>query len=150
METVIIPLVDKDYATDAACRFLAGSSLGGLFTLYAMLDRPGLFQAYIASSPAVTVDHGWLFAYEDKLAQSAVPEKGRLFMAAGSNESPAYLNGIIRFNQRLAGRHHEGFDYMFHLVVDERHSVTTFESYTRGLRFAFAPRAPKSGPSPGL
>lgn len=149
LKTAIIPLVDKDYSTDKSYRVLAGSSLGGLFTLYSMLDSPGLFQAYIASSPAVTVDHDWLFQYEDKLAQSGVPEVGRLYVTVGGNESPEYLNGIIRFNQRLASRHRAGFDYSFHIVEDERHSATTFESYTRGLRFAFAPLAPETGPSPG-
>jgi len=149
LKTIIIPLVDKEYDTDKSYRVLAGSSLGGLFTLYSMLNSPDLFQAYIASSPAVTVDNDWLFQYEEKLAQSGVPETGRLYVTVGSNESPAYLNGIVRFNQRLASRRHAGFDYDFHIVEDERHSATTFESYTRGLRFAFAPLAPETGPSPG-
>ncbi|WP_156404687.1 alpha/beta hydrolase [Sphingomonas sp. Root241] len=145
----IIPLVDAEYHTDPSYRVLAGASLGGLFTLYAMFSRPELFQAYIAATPAVTVSDDWLFRYEERFAQSGATLKGRLYMSVGSNESPAYLNGVIRFNQRLASRRHAGFDYDFRIVEGERHGGAPFESYTRGLRFAFLPRAPETGPAPG-
>ena len=39
LEQEIIPLVERDYRGDPAHRMLAGSSLGGLFTLYAMYTR---------------------------------------------------------------------------------------------------------------
>lgn len=149
LRTRIIPFVDAEYRTDPSYRVLAGTSLGGLFTLYAMLHSPGLFQAYIAGTPAVVVGNDWLFQDEDRFARSGGKLKGRLYMTVGSNESPAYLNGIIRFNQRLASRRAPGFDYDFHIVDGERHGGTPFETYTRGLRFAFEPLAPETGPAPG-
>ena len=36
----IIPFVEREYRTDPAHRVLAGASLGGLFTLYAMYSNP--------------------------------------------------------------------------------------------------------------
>jgi len=149
LKTKIIPFVDAEYRTDPSYRVLAGASLGGLFTLYTMFSSPDLFQAYIAATPAVVVGDDWLFGYEDRLAQSGAMPKGRLYMTVGSNESPAYFNGIVRFNQRLSARRHAGFDYEFRIVEGERHGGTPFESYTRGLRFAFIPRAPETGPAPG-
>lgn len=149
LKTSIIPLVDAKYRTDPSYRVLAGTSLGGLFTLYAMLSSPTLFQAYIAATPAVVVGDDWLFRYEDRFARSGTPLKGRLYMTVGGNESPTYLNGVIRFNQRLATRRHADFGYEFRIVEGERHGGTAFESYTRGLRFAFLPRAPETGPAPG-
>lgn len=149
LKTRIIPFVDAEYRTDTSYRVLAGTSLGGLFTLYTMLHSPQLFQAYIAGTPAVTVGQDWLFRDEDRFARSGGKLAGRLYMTVGSNESPAYLDGIIRFNQRLASRRNPGFDYRFHIVEGERHGGTPFETYTRGLRFAFLPRAPEEGPAPG-
>jgi len=149
LKTRIIPFVDAEYRTDPSFRVLAGTSLGGLFTLYTMFNSPGLFQAYIAGSPAVTVGDDWIFRDEDRFARSGNILAGRLFMTVGSNESPAYLNGIIRFNQRLASRRSPTFDYNFHIVEGERHGGTPFETYTRGLRFALLPRAPETGPAPG-
>jgi len=149
IKTKIIPMVDAEYRTDTSYRVLAGVSLGGLFTLYTMFSSPDLFHAYIAGSPAVTVDHDWLFQYANNLVKSGVKPKGRLYMTVGGNESPAYFDGIIRFNQWLASQRQNGFDYDFHIVEGERHGGTPFESYTRGLRFAFVPRAPETGPAPG-
>jgi uncharacterized protein len=149
LKTEIIPLVDAEYRTDTSYRVLAGASLGGLFALYTMFSDPDLFQAYIAASPAVTVGEDWLFHYEDRLTRAGAASRPRLYMTVGGNESPAYLDGIIRFNQRIASRRRGGANYAFRIIEDERHSGTVFESYTRGLRFAFLPLAPESGPAPG-
>jgi len=149
LKTRIIPLVDAEYRTDRSYRVLAGASLGGLFVLYTMLNSPDLFQGYVAATPAVTLGDDWLFRYEDQFAKSGATLNRRLYMTVGGNESPAYLDGIIRFNQRLAARRYPGFAYEFRIVEGERHSGSVFESYTRGLRHVFLPLAPESGPAPG-
>ena len=65
----------------------------------------------------------------------------------GGNESPGFLGGILRLNQRIASRRHPGLAYEFRIIDGERHAGMQLEAYTRGLRFAFAPIAPESGPS---
>ncbi len=49
IEKELIPAVEKNYYL--AERILFGHSFGGAFTLYAMIQSPGLFNKYIASSP---------------------------------------------------------------------------------------------------
>jgi len=147
IETEIIPFVEREYRADPSYRVLAGASLGGLFTLYAMYTRPDLFQAYIAATPAVLVGNGWLFGYEDEFAKANRPLKARLFVSGGGNESPGFLSGILRFNQRIASRKAPGLAYEFRIIDGERHAGMQLESYVRGLRFAFVPLAPESGPS---
>jgi len=149
LKTRIIPLVDAEYRTDRSYRVLAGASLGGLFVPYTMLNSPDLFQGYVAATPAVTLGDDWLFRYEERFAKSGAALNRRLYMTVGGNESPAYFNGIIRFNQRLAARHYPGLDFEFRIIEGERHSGSVFESYTRGLRHVFLPLAPESGPAPG-
>ena len=46
-----------------------------------------------------------------------------------------------RFDDRLRSRGMPGLRYEFRIIEGERHAGTKAESYTRGLRFAFAPRA---------
>jgi predicted alpha/beta superfamily hydrolase len=146
IETEIIPFLEREYRIDPSCRVLAGASLGGLFTLYAMYTKPDLFQAYIAATPAIVIGNGWLFAYEDAFAKSGTPLRARLYVACGGNEAPGFLNGILRFNARVATRKYPGLAYEFRIIDGERHSGMQLEAYTRGLRFAFAPRAPETGP----
>jgi uncharacterized protein len=145
VEQAIIPFVDREYRTDPSYRVLAGSSLGGLFTLYTMYTKPGLFQAYVAASPAVALENDWLFGYEDAFAKSGKPLQARLYMTGAENEWPSFLAGIERFHQRITQRKYAGFVFEYRLIDGERHGGTKPESYTRGMRFAFAPLAPETG-----
>jgi predicted alpha/beta superfamily hydrolase len=147
IETEVIPLVEREYRVDSSYRVLAGASLGGLFTLYSMYTKPELFQAYIAGTPAVVFGNDWLFGYEETFAKSGRSLKVRLFVSGGGNEAPGFLGGIKRFNERIASRKTAGLAYEFRIIEGERHAGMQFESYVRGLRFAFAPLAPESGVS---
>lgn len=147
LKSEVIPLVDADYRTDTSYRVLAGSSLGGLFTLYVMMTSPDLFQAYIAGTPAAAIGDDWLFDHESRFARTPSALEGRrLFMTVGEHESPTHINGVIRFHRRLESRLYPGFDYQFRMIEGERHAGVQIESYTRGLRHAFRPRAPETGP----
>ncbi len=147
LEKEIIPLMEREYRADPKHRVLAGSSLGGLFTLYTMLTKPDLFEGYIAASPATGVAGDWLFAYEAEFAKSGRPINARLFMTGAEYEWPQFLDAIKRFDTRLSGRKYPGLTYSFRLIDGERHAGTKAESYARGLRFVLAPLAPETGPS---
>lgn len=147
IEKEIIPFVEREYRADPAHRVLAGASLGGLFTLYAMYTTPDLFQGYVAATPAVVVGNDWLFGYEEDFAKSGKPINARVYVAGGGNESPSFLGGVLRMNQRIVSRHYKGLAYDFRIIDGERHAGMQFEAYVRGLRFVFAPLAPENGPS---
>lgn len=148
LETEIIPFVEREYRADPKHRVLTGGSLGGLFTLYAMYTKPELFGGYIAAGPAVVVGNDWLLGYEDAFVKSGRPLNARLFVAGGGNESPGFLAGITRYNQRVSTRKLPGLAYQYRVIEGERHAGMQIETYTRGLRFVFAPLAPESGPLP--
>ena len=143
VEKEIIPFVEKEYRVDPSYRVLGGSSLGGLFSLYAMYTRPGLFQGHIAPSPAVNWSHDWLFDLDRQFAASGKPLDARLFLTGAAEEWPDLIAAILRFNAQVSRRTYGGFTYQWRLIDGERHTGTKAESYNRGVRFAFAPRAPK-------
>ncbi len=147
LETEIIPFIEREYRADPRHRVLAGASLGGLFTLYAMYTKPELFSGYIAATPAVIVGNDWLLGYEEQFVRSGRALQTRLFVAGGGNEGTDFLGGVLRYNARVQSRKHPGLAYEFRLVDGERHAGMQFEAYLRGLRFVFAPLAPESGPS---
>ncbi len=143
IENDVIPLVEREYRGDPGYRVLVGSSLGGLFTLYAMLARPGLFASYVAASPAAQWADDWLLGFEAEFRKSAQPLGVRLFITAAEKDPGTILDGAKRFDARVRASAYPGMAYQFRLVEGEGHSGTKAESYNRGIRFAFSPRAPR-------
>lgn len=146
IEESVIPLVDSRYRTNTAERALSGVSLGGLFTLWAMYQRPGLFNRYIALSPAVIWDDNLMFRVDDAYAAAHDALPARLFIAYGTSETPAFAHPIIEFQQKIADRHYQGLELLNHAVEGERHGSACIEGYSRGTRWVFKDLAP-TGPS---
>jgi hypothetical protein len=147
LEHDVIPLVERDYRADPAHRVLAGSSLGGLFALYAMYTRPALFEGYIAASPAVVVGGDWIIGQAKAYAATGKPIHARLFVTGAEYEWPGFLAGIQRYQALLPDLKHPGLVFQNRVIDGERHAGTKAESYARGMRFVFAPLAPETGPS---
>jgi predicted alpha/beta superfamily hydrolase len=138
IEHQMIPFVEGRYRVDPSQRVLGGSSLGGLFVLYALFAKPALFSAYIAPSPAVSYADGWLFSHEEAFARSRKPLAARLYMTAAEKEDPAYVASIEKLGARLRARAYLDLTYELRIVEGERHAGTKPESFNRGVRFAFA------------
>jgi predicted alpha/beta superfamily hydrolase len=138
IEREIIPFIEREYRADPTHRVLAGASLGGLFTLYAMYTKPELFTGYIAASPAVVVGDDWLLGYADKFAASQRALPVRLFVSGGGDEWPDFLAGVKRFDEHLRAHRPATLAYQFRIIDGARHSGMQFESYVRGLTFVFA------------
>ena len=145
IETRIVPLVERDYRADPSYRVLAGSSFGGLMTLFAMVERPRLFQAYIASSPAVAFGDDWIFKREAAVVREGTPLDASLFMTAGGAEWPEFVASIRRFDAQLRGQSLPKLRYAFHVVEGEAHAGSKPEAFNRGLRFALRPYMDRPG-----
>ena len=143
LEREIIPFVEKRYRADASYRVVGGSSLGGLFALYVLFTKPALFAAYIAPSPAVPYAAGWVLRQEEAFAKAGKPLAARLFMTVAEKEQPWWVYAVKKFDAQLRARAYPGLKYEFRIVDGEGHSGTKPESFNRGVRFAFAPRAPE-------
>jgi hypothetical protein len=108
-----------------------------------MLTKPALFAAYIAPSPAAPHARGWIFGYEDAFAKSGKPLAARLYMTAAEKEEPWLVDAIKKLDAQLRAHAYPGLAYEFKIIEGERHAGTKPESFNRGVRFAFAPRAPQ-------
>lgn len=150
IKTEIIPYIEKNTRANPSFRVLMGSSMGGLFSLFAMYEEPGLFQGIIAGSPALTWDHCWLFRRESELrAKAAGPDETgklkvptRLFMSVGSAEWTGFVGHIRAFDEIIKSAGYTDFAYEFRLIEGERHAGNSAEAFNRGLRFVFQPQMP--------
>jgi len=59
IKTELMPKIKNDYAT-VPHNVLIGHSFGGLFSLYALLEEPDLFQSYVSIDPSIWWDNQWL------------------------------------------------------------------------------------------
>jgi predicted alpha/beta superfamily hydrolase len=137
LKTELLPFVERSYPADPTRRVLLGSSLGGLFTLHAMLTEPRLFAGYGAVSPAVTYAGSAAFGGEADYARAHRELPARLYVAVGGAEPLA--RPVNEFVAQLRGRGHQGLTFESRTIVDERHSGVKPEAFNRGVRFLLAP-----------
>ena len=142
IETVAIPLLEKEYRADPQHRYLMGCSAGGAFTLYAALTKPDLFQGYVADSPSV----GGLFSHERTFAAGGRTIAGRVFISEAENEWPTYRKLIRLFHAQLEKDGIVKGGLKFRRVDNMRHAGGKPEVYNQGLLYVTAPIAPETGP----
>ena len=88
------PLVESSAPINLRRQVLVGHSLGGLFTIDTLLNRPASYQTYIALSPSLWWDHEMIFSRVSRfLGKNGRRPRFRIFMSSGSAEqywTPAY------------------------------------------------------------
>lgn len=142
IERELIPFVESRYPIDPSRRGLMGASLGGLFTLYAMWARPGLFSRYAAGSPAVSYADRAVFADEAAYAASHTDLPARLYIAVGSEEP--FYGPVQEMVEKLRSRRYPGLQLESRVIQGERHSGNKPEGFNRGLRFLFGDLQPQT------
>jgi predicted alpha/beta superfamily hydrolase len=131
----LVPFIETNYKADASRRILMGSSLGGLFTLYAMFTEPGLFSGYVSASPAVPYGDRFAFKQESEYASKHQDLPARLFLSVGDIED--LTAPVKEFMQVLSTRRYKGLKLETRLIEGERHAGNKPEAFNRGLRFVF-------------
>lgn len=135
MELELFPFMEKNYRADYHNRTIMGCSLGGLITMYALFTRPGLFNGYVAASPAFGWDKEVIYQYEEKYFNSKPPTPARLFMAMGGVERS--LPGFEKLARHLSERKYSNLKVIGRVLENTGHSGTKAEGFARGLQFVF-------------
>ena len=157
LTTEVHPLVHEWYDVADRRPVLFGSSLGGLFTLYAMLKQPEAFSAYLAVSPALWWDDGLLFRTEEEVSCVRTDLAAQVFLAAGGEEEPDDIPMLASFRmisnvramaERLEARGFPSLDVRTFVADGETHTSVVPVALTRGLR-AVLGRGTAAGPFRG-
>jgi len=134
IKTELIPFIDSKFNTKPGERTLMGSSLGGLFTLYAMFNETSLFNHYVLTSPAIGWDRGIISSYEKKYAEEGSEIPVRLSMAVGGYED---VDSFQKFADNLKEKNYNGLALETFVLDGFGHSGGKAEGYSRGLQYVF-------------
>ena len=146
LQQELIPDIDQRYRTNAD-RTLAGYSLSGLFSLYALLKAPTTFNRTIAVDPSLWWDEGYLLTYANQQTENkpqadqtgAVCQTRAVYLCAGNTPSLArnkMHENAKTFYERLQttpSRYHANFDYF----EQETHDTIAVIGFYRGLQSVF-------------
>ena len=136
LEHELIPFVDRTWRTMPADRGLLGHSYGGLFAIYALEQRPALFQRIVASSPSLEWDGRLLLtAARDRLRR--LPAPVRLDLSVGDeSDNTASTTAFAKILDELKPT---GLDYRFTVYRGENHNSVRLVSFPAGLYWAYRP-----------
>ncbi|GAC1600597.1 MAG: alpha/beta hydrolase-fold protein [Hymenobacter sp.] len=142
------PYVDAHYRTqpDAAHTGVAGSSLGGLISVYAALKYPRVFGRVGVFSPAFWVCNDSLRAFAK--THPAAPT-ARFYLVCGPKESDTMLPLMAAWRDELRAEGVPAANLSFHAPADGQHREWFWRrEFPAAYRFLFDP-APKSKPRAG-
>lgn len=139
----VVPMVEKNYRADSDQRALAGSSLGGLFTLYAMYEAPEFFDRYIAISPAVSWGNNYVAKRDAEYAKKHKALNARLFLSYGTEEYKPFAEPIADYQQQIEARKYQGLQLMNYKMNGLRHAGVKGEGFVHGLMWGWKDIAPK-------
>ncbi|MCW4049718.1 MAG: alpha/beta hydrolase-fold protein [Candidatus Bathyarchaeota archaeon] len=133
------PTIDSSYRT-TNYSVLYGASNAGLFTIYAQLIRPDIFNSVIASSPTI----GWCHELIHNLAEETFRSKqfqNKLYMIYGKYDYDRVTEYVPNFAKLLEEKAPDGYRWAVKRIDDEGH--VPYTSLYDGLRFVFPQRSEK-------
>jgi predicted alpha/beta superfamily hydrolase len=131
----LIPFIDGSYRT-APYRILVGHSFGGTFTAYAFLERPELFNAYIACSPYLHWDNEMLVKKAETTLKDKYPQPTFYYMTVG--DEPAYYAAVDKFTALIDSLAPINLDYTYFHMPAENHGTIPHKTIYDGLEKLFA------------
>jgi len=134
----LLPHVESKYSIDTTRRTIAGHSLGGFFTLYAMLKEEKetpLFHGFIAASASIFWVDGYLFGLEEALANQSSDLNCSLYLSAGSDEGVSTNVLIEEMYERLKNRDYPGFQIDYNVFKGKAHEGASIPGFVEGIKF---------------
>ena len=126
LEQELMPFVASHYRVDGSDRTLAGYSLGALFVLYALFQKPSLFSRLIA----IDGIEDSMLEMEEVFSQAHSTLPVRLFLSSGADD----MSGLA---DKLAKRGYAGLTVEHEQLNRTGHFTVGAEGLTKGLVSVF-------------
>ena len=139
----VFPLVEKDHKK-TPYRVLVGHSLAGFLTMHCFLQHPEMFNAYLASSPAMHMDNSTYLKIAEEKINNTTERNNRLFFNVAHENIP-YLKNAKRIDSLLQAKKLKGLSFQFQYYPKETHGTVYMKSFYDGLHYIFKMDPPDGG-----
>jgi hypothetical protein len=138
----LMTFIDGQYRT-VPYDILAGHSFGGTFATYALLEKPELFDAYIAMSPYLMWDDDFMVKEAEQKLRPEYEHPIVFYMTVGNE--PNYYGALAEFTQLVETKSSKDITLTYELMQDENHGSIPHMSIYRGLEEIYSGwKLPKS------
>jgi uncharacterized protein len=131
IEKELIPFIESNYRIIPGDRYLGGYSYGGLFALYTMFTKTGLFTKYLAASPSIDFGGGALYKFEKQYSSNHTDLNAKLFMSAGGLEK-TISKCMKEMIDTLRLRNYPSLSIDSYIFPEENHATCSPAALTRG------------------
>lgn len=132
----LFPYLDSNYRT-RPYRIVFSNSWGAMFAVYAILTKPDVFNAAIASIPWVKYDDDrrFMITNAERFLNKA---RYRNFLYMTMDNESDLLPELEKFIQILRRHPKEGLEWEFHYWPEEDHTSTGYRAVYSGLRAIYS------------
>ncbi len=132
----LFPAVDSQFRT-VPHRILVGHSLGGLFGIYALIDKPEFFKAYIIISPHVIYDEQFIITEAQHSMDTVGYEHKALYVALGEEEDE-YFYPTKQMYKIIKKKKYKDFRLKFEVIDNTNHGSVVHKALYNGLEFIYS------------
>jgi predicted alpha/beta superfamily hydrolase len=132
IEKELIPFIDSNYRT-SGYRTLSGNSRGGLFVLYSLMEKPGLFQARFCYSTPVWRFENLMVNKMSEYLLAFSDLKGFLYISVGDKETDQMIGGFNRLVDVLKKYRKKQFRWVADYTPYAVHQDNALISTSKGL-----------------
>jgi len=137
IEEELIPHVDTTYRTKNF-RILAGPQAAAVFSLYALITKPGLFQAVISENPFMNPENAeFLYPKAESFFKITAPLKNFLYIKCEKDERPQDLKYVQKLARLLEAEKPEGFRFQVEFREPSGDFIAAMP-FKEGLRALFS------------
>jgi len=138
------PFINTNYNTVPEESGYFGHSLGGLFGLYVLFNKPDAFNRYVLGSPAMWWDNEIIFSQAQKFLEANNELDANVYMAVGGLEEKTapekhYVSNVYKMDALLRSKPLSGFVLNTELFPNEGHTSVFGLFHSGGLRTVYGP-----------
>lgn len=133
----LIPYIEANYRTHPY-RILEGHSFGGLFSVFTLMDSPGLFDAFIVEAPALWWNKEEMTTKAKIFFKSNETLNKTIYFGIGGGDGWGMRQELIRYVDVIKENTPKNFKWFHEEVGDEDHDASRLLLNYYGLRFLFS------------